>query len=48
MERIVIGKSGLRASRIGFGTWAIGGWMWADKGINGFFATGAHELADMG
>jgi aryl-alcohol dehydrogenase-like predicted oxidoreductase len=28
MEGIAIGKSGLTASRIGLGTWAIGGWMW--------------------
>jgi len=28
MEQIAIGKSGLKASRIGLGTWAIGGWMW--------------------
>lgn len=28
MEQIAIGKSGLTASRIGLGTWAIGGWMW--------------------
>src|SRR5215203_3858411 len=28
MEQIAIGTSGLMASRIGLGTWAIGGWMW--------------------
>jgi len=28
MERIGIGTSGLIASRIALGTWAIGGWMW--------------------
>lgn len=28
MEDIAIGISGLHASRIGLGTWAIGGWMW--------------------
>ena len=28
MERIGIGTSGLTASRIALGTWAIGGWMW--------------------
>src|SRR5438105_4029014 len=28
MEQIVIGTSGVKASRIGLGTWAIGGWMW--------------------
>jgi aryl-alcohol dehydrogenase-like predicted oxidoreductase len=28
MEKIAIGNSGVEASRIGLGTWAIGGWMW--------------------
>ena len=28
METIEIGASGLSASRIALGTWAIGGWMW--------------------
>jgi aryl-alcohol dehydrogenase-like predicted oxidoreductase len=28
MEQISIGRSSLKASRIGLGTWAIGGWMW--------------------
>jgi aryl-alcohol dehydrogenase-like predicted oxidoreductase len=28
MEDIEIGVSGVRTSRIGLGTWAIGGWMW--------------------
>jgi aryl-alcohol dehydrogenase-like predicted oxidoreductase len=28
MEQIEFGKSGLMCSRIGLGTWAIGGWMW--------------------
>jgi aryl-alcohol dehydrogenase-like predicted oxidoreductase len=28
MEQISIGKSGLTTSRVGLGTWAIGGWMW--------------------
>jgi aryl-alcohol dehydrogenase-like predicted oxidoreductase len=28
MEQIAIGTSGLNTSRIGLGTWAIGGWMW--------------------
>src|ERR1700704_306852 len=28
METIEIGTSGLCASRIALGTWAIGGWMW--------------------
>jgi aryl-alcohol dehydrogenase-like predicted oxidoreductase len=28
MEQIAIGASSLKTSRIGLGTWAIGGWMW--------------------
>jgi aryl-alcohol dehydrogenase-like predicted oxidoreductase len=28
MEQMAIGTSGLNTSRIGLGTWAIGGWMW--------------------
>src|ERR1700733_8369798 len=28
MEQIAIGTSGLTTSRVGLGTWAIGGWMW--------------------
>jgi aryl-alcohol dehydrogenase-like predicted oxidoreductase len=28
MEQITVGSSSLIASRIGLGTWAIGGWMW--------------------
>ena len=28
MEQIEIGQSGVMTSRIGLGTWAIGGWMW--------------------
>lgn len=28
MEQRMIGASGIRASAIGLGTWAIGGWMW--------------------
>src|SRR5438552_7613859 len=28
MERTQIGNSGVHSSRIGLGTWAIGGWMW--------------------
>jgi aryl-alcohol dehydrogenase-like predicted oxidoreductase len=28
MEQIAIGTSNLNTSRIGLGTWAIGGWMW--------------------
>jgi len=28
MEQIDIGASGVKTSRVGLGTWAIGGWMW--------------------
>lgn len=28
MEQITLAKSGLTLSRVGLGTWAIGGWMW--------------------
>ncbi|MDR2113443.1 MAG: aldo/keto reductase [Candidatus Accumulibacter sp.] len=28
MEKIVLGASGVETSRIGLGTWAIGGWTW--------------------
>ncbi|MGO9513031.1 MAG: aldo/keto reductase [Steroidobacteraceae bacterium] len=28
MEHIFLGNSGIKSSRIGLGTWAIGGWMW--------------------
>jgi aryl-alcohol dehydrogenase-like predicted oxidoreductase len=28
MEKIILGASGIETSRIGLGTWAIGGWMW--------------------
>src|SRR5579859_7705000 len=28
MEYINLGATGLKSSRIGLGTWAIGGWMW--------------------
>ena len=31
METIGIGSTGLTASRIGLGTWAIGGWMWGGQ-----------------
>src|SRR5580704_949679 len=28
MESMAIGTSGVTVSRVGLGTWAIGGWMW--------------------
>ena len=39
MERIAIGKSGLTTSRIGLGTWAIGGWMWGGSNETQSIAT---------
>src|SRR5512147_1617116 len=32
METIEIAGTGLKPSRIGLGTWAIGGWMWGGSG----------------
>src|SRR5512144_2594480 len=32
METIEIAATGLKPSRIGLGTWAIGGWMWGGSG----------------
>ena len=34
METIEIGASGLSASRIALGTWAIGGWMWGGTDVD--------------
>jgi aryl-alcohol dehydrogenase-like predicted oxidoreductase len=34
METIAIGTSGLSASRIALGTWAIGGWMWGGTNVD--------------
>jgi len=34
METIEIGASGLTASRIALGTWAIGGWMWGGTDLD--------------
>src|SRR5258705_12989934 len=34
METIQIGTSGIIASRIALGTWAIGGWMWGGTDVN--------------
>jgi aryl-alcohol dehydrogenase-like predicted oxidoreductase len=38
MEEIAIGASSLKASRVGLGTWAMGGWMWGG-------ADGAESIA---
>ena len=34
METIAIGTSGITASRIALGTWAIGGWMWGGSDVD--------------
>lgn len=39
MEQIEIGTSGLTTSRIGLGTWAIGGWMWGGSDEKDAIAT---------
>jgi aryl-alcohol dehydrogenase-like predicted oxidoreductase len=39
MERISIGNCGLETSRIGLGTWAIGGWMWGGSDESQSIAT---------
>jgi aryl-alcohol dehydrogenase-like predicted oxidoreductase len=39
METIEIGGSGLVASRIALGTWAIGGWMWGGTDARGALRT---------
>ncbi|GAB4241139.1 MAG: aldo/keto reductase [Acidobacteriota bacterium] len=31
MQYSVLGKSGIQASRVAFGAWAIGGWMWGPQ-----------------
>lgn len=47
MEHIAIGRSGLRSSRIGLGTWAIGGWMWGGTDESDSIAT-IHRAIDQG
>ncbi|MHB8147759.1 MAG: aldo/keto reductase, partial [Vulcanimicrobiaceae bacterium] len=39
MEFTQIGNTGVRASRIGLGTWAIGGWMWGGTDDDAAIAT---------
>jgi aryl-alcohol dehydrogenase-like predicted oxidoreductase len=39
METIQIGTSGISASRIALGTWAIGGWMWGGTDVEESVAT---------
>jgi len=47
MEQIAIGTSGLKTSRIGLGTWAIGGWMWGGSDEAQSIAT-IHSAAERG
>ena len=39
MDSIKIGDSGMMASRIALGTWAIGGWMWGGTDIRSALGT---------
>src|SRR6201998_3369165 len=47
MEKIVFAESGLVTSRIGLGTWAIGGWMWGGTDEAQSIAT-IHSAIDRG
>jgi aryl-alcohol dehydrogenase-like predicted oxidoreductase len=47
MEQIAIGASGLTTSRIGLGTWAIGGWMWGGSDTREAIRT-IHAALDQG
>ncbi len=47
MEFTQIGNTGIRASRIGLGTWAIGGWMWGGADDDAAVAT-IHRALDSG
>ena len=47
MEEIAIGKSGLTTSRVGLGTWAMGGWMWGGTDEAQSIAT-IHSAIDRG
>jgi aryl-alcohol dehydrogenase-like predicted oxidoreductase len=47
MEFTQIGSTGIRASRIGLGTWAIGGWMWGGPDDDAAIAT-IHRALDAG
>jgi aryl-alcohol dehydrogenase-like predicted oxidoreductase len=47
MEMIDIAASGMTASRIALGTWAIGGWMWGGTDTDGAIAT-IHSALDRG
>jgi aryl-alcohol dehydrogenase-like predicted oxidoreductase len=47
MEKIVIGNMSVKASRIGLGTWAMGGWMWGGSDEAESIRT-IHEALDRG
>jgi aryl-alcohol dehydrogenase-like predicted oxidoreductase len=47
MEFMEIGKTCIRASRIGLGTWAIGGWMWGGSDDNEGVTT-IHRALELG
>jgi hypothetical protein len=47
MEQIEFVKSGLMTSRIGLGTWAMGGWMWGGTDEAQSIAT-IHSAIDRG
>jgi len=47
VEYVAIGETGLRASRVGLGTWAIGGWMWGGTEEGEAIAT-IHAALDLG
>ncbi|CAM2916945.1 aldo/keto reductase [Paenibacillus sediminis] len=44
MERTVLGSSGIEVSRIGLGTWAMGGWMWGGTDEGQSIRTILHAL----
>jgi aryl-alcohol dehydrogenase-like predicted oxidoreductase len=47
MEMIGIANTGIRASRIGLGTWAMGGWMWGGADDDASIAT-IHRALERG
>ncbi|EAR22121.1 aldo/keto reductase [Nitrococcus mobilis] len=44
MEQTVLADTGIEVSRIGLGTWAIGGWMWGGSDERAAIATIQHAL----
>jgi aryl-alcohol dehydrogenase-like predicted oxidoreductase len=45
MESIDVSTTGIRVSRIGLGTWAMGGWMWGGADDDASIATIHRALA---